>query len=122
LGYQAAIMADLGAEVFSVEVVEEFAEAAESRFVALGYDVKVRVGDGARGWAEHAPYDAILVTAAAPEPPPELVEQLRPGGRMVVPLGGPEVQQLSLVEKKADGSAAARSVMAVKFTQLELTG
>ena len=122
LGYQAAIMADLGAEVFSVEVVEEFAEAAESRFGALGYDVKVRVGDGARGWAEHAPYDAILVTAAAPEPPPELVEQLRPGGRMVVPLGGPEVQQLSVVEKKADGSAAARSVMAVKFTQLELTG
>ena len=122
LGYQAAIMADLGAEVFSVEVVEEFAEAAESRFAALGYDVKVRVGDGARGWAEHAPYDAILVTAAAPEPPPELVEQLRPGGRMVVPLGGPEVQQLSVVEKKADGSAAARSVMAVKFTQLELTG
>src|SRR5690606_14982460 len=93
LGYQAAIMADLGAEVFSVEVVEEFAEAAESRFAALGYDVKVRVGDGARGWAEHAPYDAILVTAAAPEPPPELVEQLRPGGRLVVPLGGPEVQQ-----------------------------
>lgn len=122
LGYQAAIMADLGAEVFSVEVVEEFAEAAESRFTALGYDVKVRVGDGARGWAEHAPYDAILVTAAAPEPPPELVEQLRPGGRMVVPLGGPEVQQLSVVEKKADGSTAARSVMAVKFTQLELTG
>ena len=67
LGYQAAVMAEMGAEVFSVEVVEEFAEAAEARFAALGYDVEVRVGDGSRGWAEHAPFDRILVTAAADE-------------------------------------------------------
>jgi protein-L-isoaspartate(D-aspartate) O-methyltransferase len=69
LGYQAAVMAEMGAEVFSVEVVEEFAEAAESRFKVLGYDVKVKVGDGSRGWPEHAPFDRIIVTAAAPEPP-----------------------------------------------------
>lgn len=122
LGYQAAVMAELGAQVFSVEVVEEFAEAAESRFNALGCDVKVRVGDGARGWADHAPYDAILVTAAAPEPPRELLDQLSPGGRMVVPLGGAEVQQLSVVQKQADETLYIRAVMAVKFTQLELTG
>jgi len=122
LGYQAAVMAELGAEVFSVEVVEEFAEAAEARFAALGYTVRVRIGDGSKGWTEYAPYDAILVTAAAPEPPFELVRQLEPGGRMVVPLGGPEVQQLSVVMKAGDGSIETRPVMPVKFTQLELAG
>jgi protein-L-isoaspartate(D-aspartate) O-methyltransferase len=121
LGYQAAVMSELGAEVFSVEVVEEFAEAAESRFKALGYDVKVRVGDGTRGWAEHAPFDAILVTAAAPEPPFELLEQLKPGGRMVLPIGGADVQKLSVVEKQADAVAEVREVMPVRFTQLELS-
>jgi len=122
LGYQAAIMAELGAQVFSVEVVEEFAEAAESRFRVLGYDVEVRVGDGSRGWAEHAPYDAILVTAAAPEPPAQLLAQLEPGGKMVLPLGGPDVQQLSVVSKDAAGSIEVRPSMAVRFTQLELSG
>jgi protein-L-isoaspartate(D-aspartate) O-methyltransferase len=121
LGYQAAVMSELGAEVFSVEVVEEFAEAAESRFKALGYDVKVRVGDGTRGWAEHAPFDAILVTAAAPEPPFELLEQLRPGGLMVLPIGGADVQKLSVVEKQAEAVAEVREVMPVRFTQLELS-
>ena len=122
LGYQAAVMAEMEAEVFSVEVVEEFAEAAEARFAALGYDVKVRVGDGARGWPEQAPYDAILVTAAAAVPPPELLAQLEPGGRMVVPLGGSDVQQLSVVEKTADGAIEVRHLMPVRFTQLELLG
>ena len=121
LGYQAAVMAEMGCEVFSVEVVEEFAEAAETRFAALGYAVQVRVGDGSRGWEEHAPYDAVLVTAAAPEPPFELLEQLRPGGRMVLPLGGADVQQLSVVEKKAGGLVEVREVMPVRFTQLELS-
>jgi protein-L-isoaspartate(D-aspartate) O-methyltransferase len=120
-GYQAAVMAEMGAEVFSVEVVEEFAEAAQARFAALGYDVRVRVGDGARGWAEHAPYDAVLVTAAVSEPPFDLLEQLRPGGRMVVPLGGPDVQKLSVVEKKDGGRAEVREIMSVRFTQLELS-
>ena len=122
LGYQAAVMAEMGAEVCSVEVVEEFAEGAESRFAALGYAVKVRVGDGSRGWAEQAPYDAILVTAAAPEPPFALVEQLAPAGRMVVPLGGADVQQLSVVEAISDGEFEVRPIMPVRFTRLELSG
>ena len=119
LGYQAAVMAEMGAEVFSVEVVEEFAEAAQARFSALGYGVQVRIGDGMRGWAEHAPFDAVLVTAAADEPPPELLEQLAPGGRMVVPLGDGDVQQLSVVEKARDGSVSTRNLMPVRFTRLE---
>lgn len=119
LGYQAAVMADMGAEVFSVEVVEEFAEAATARFALLGYDIKVRVGDGSRGWPEHAPYDAILVTAAASEPPQALIDQLKPGGRLVVPLGSKEQQQLSVLTKKSDGDIETRDIMAVKFTRLE---
>lgn len=119
-GYQAALMADMGARVWSVDVVEEFADAAEARFAALGYDVAVRVGDGSRGWAEHAPYDRILVTAAAAEAPEDLIEQLAPGGRMVAPLGGSDVQQLSVLEKAADGTVSTRAIMPVRFTQLEL--
>jgi len=120
LGYQAAVMADMGAEVFSVEVVEEFAEAAKARFAALGYHVNVRIGDGSRGWAEHSPFDRILVTAAAEEVPEPLIEQLAPGGRLVIPLGGKEVQQLSILEKSADGSTETRAIMPVRFTQLEV--
>ena len=120
MGYQAAVMAEMGADVFSVEVVEEFAEAASQRFAALGYNIEVRIGDGSRGWPEHAPFDAILVTAAAAEPPAALVEQLKTGGRMVIPLGGTEVQQLSVAEKQADGALMTRPVMAVRFTQLEV--
>ena len=120
LGYQAAVMTEMGAQVFSVEVVEEFAEGAKARFELLGYDIKVRVGDGSRGWADHAPFDRILVTAAAPESPSALIDQLKPGGKMVIPLGGTDVQQLSLVEKDAAGEATTRNVMPVRFTQLEL--
>lgn len=122
LGYQAAVMAEMGADVWSVEVVEEFAEAAETRFAALGYGVKVRVGDGSRGWPEQAPYDAILVTAAASEPPFALIEQLRPGSRMVIPLGGADVQQLSVLEARASGELEVRPVIPVRFTRLELGG
>jgi protein-L-isoaspartate(D-aspartate) O-methyltransferase len=122
LGYQAAVMAAMGAEVYSVEVVEEFALAAQSLLSALGHAVPIRVGDGSRGWAEHAPFDAILLTAAAAEPPPALVEQLRAGGRMVLPVGGKDVQQLCTIEKDADGEIAMRAVMAVRFTQLEVAG
>jgi protein-L-isoaspartate(D-aspartate) O-methyltransferase len=120
LGYQAAVMAEMGAEVFSVEVVEEFASEAVMRLRAFGYgDVQVRTGDGTRGWAEHGPFDKILVTAAAPAPPQALLDQLRPGGRIVMPLGGKDVQQLSVIEKKLDGSVATRGVLSVRFTQLE---
>src|SRR3954452_10166640 len=119
-GYQAALMAALGTQVRSVEIVEEFAAEARQRLAALGSDgVAIRVGDGSRGWVEHAPFDKILVTAAAPVPPPALIEQLRPGGRMVIPLGGKEVQHLSVVEKRLDSSVETREVMAVRFTMLE---
>ena len=120
LGYQAAVMADMGADVFSVEVVEEFAEAANARFGAIGYDIEVRVGDGSRGWPEKAPFDRILVTAAAEEVPPALIEQLANGARIVIPIGGSEVQQLSVIEKTANGEVRTREVMPVRFTELEV--
>ena len=120
LGYQAALMAEMGADVWSVEIVEEFAGEASLRLQQLGYPgVHVRVGDGSRGWVEHAPYDRILVTAAAPAPPPALLDELKPGGRMVIPLGGKDVQQLSVVAKAADGEVTTREVIPVRFTQLE---
>jgi protein-L-isoaspartate(D-aspartate) O-methyltransferase len=119
-GYQAALMAALGAEIFSVEIVEEFAGEARQRLDLLGTDqVSIRVGDGSRGWSEHAPFDKILVTAAAESPPPALIEQLRAGGRLVIPLGGKDVQQLSVVEKMLDGSLETKTIMPVRFTQLE---
>jgi protein-L-isoaspartate(D-aspartate) O-methyltransferase len=121
-GYQSAVMAEMGAEVFSVEVVEEFAEAAQARFEALGYNVRVRVGDGTRGWAEHAPFDAVLITAAAAELPSDLIDQLEIRGRMVIPLGDGDVQQLSVAEKQADGSVETRGLMPVRFTRLETAG
>jgi protein-L-isoaspartate(D-aspartate) O-methyltransferase len=120
LGYQSAVMAEMGAEVWSVEIVEEFANEAVMRLRAFGYgDVQVRTGDGTRGWAEHAPFDKILVTAAAAAPPQAVVDQLRPGGRLVMPLGGKDVQQLSVVEKTLDGRVSMRAVIPVRFTQLE---
>jgi protein-L-isoaspartate(D-aspartate) O-methyltransferase len=119
LGWQAAVMTALGARVWSVEIVEEFAEGARLRLAAEDHDVDIRVGDGSRGWAEHAPFDRILVTAAAPAPPQALGEQLAPGGLMVIPLGGREIQRLSVVTKAADGGLAVREVLPVRFTQLE---
>lgn len=119
LGWQAAVMSALGARVWSVEIVEEFAEGAGLRLEAEGHRVQIRVGDGTRGWPEHAPFDRILVTAAAPAPPPALAEQLAPGGRMVIPLGGKDVQQLSVATKDADGILTIREVLPVRFTQLE---
>ena len=119
-GYQAAVMAEMAAELFSVEVVEEFAEAASARFSVLGYDINVRVGDGSRGWPENAPFDRILVTAAAAEPPPALIEQLAAGGRMVIPIGGSEVQQLTVIDKTEGGEIRTREIMPVRFTELEV--
>jgi len=119
-GYQAAVLAELGARLWTVEIVEEFASEAGLRLSTLGYEgIHLRVGDGSRGWAEHAPFDRILVTAAAREAPRALLHQLADGGRMVIPLGPKEVQQLSVVEKAADGTVSVREVMPVRFTQLE---
>jgi protein-L-isoaspartate(D-aspartate) O-methyltransferase len=119
LGWQAAVMSALGAHVWSVEIVEEFAEGARLRLAAEEHEVDIRVGDGSRGWTDHAPFDRILVTAAATAAPHALTEQLAPGGKMVIPLGGKEVQQLSVVAKAADGTLTVREVLATRFTQLE---
>jgi protein-L-isoaspartate(D-aspartate) O-methyltransferase len=120
LGYQAAVLAELGAQVWSVEVVEEFAAEAGVRLMATGRaGVSIRVGDGSRGWSEHAPFDRILVTAAAAEPPAALIGQLAPDGRMVIPLGGKDVQQLSVVTREGDEAISIREVMPVRFTLLE---
>ncbi len=101
-------------------MVEEFASHAEARLSQLGRDnVAVRVGDGTRGWLEHAPLDKILVTAAAEVPPPALLEQLAPGGRMVLPLGPEEVQHLTVIDKADDGQIRARTVIPVRFGILE---
>ena len=121
LGYQAALLAELAAQVWSVEVVEEFAAEAKARLRQLAItNVGVRVGDGCRGWAEHAPFDRILVTAAAARVPRALVEQLKPGGRMVLPVGPEDAQQLTVVEKDAAGEVTTRAVLPVRFTQLEV--
>lgn len=120
LGYQTAIIAELAAQVWSVEIVEEFAEGASARLAQLAYgNVALRVGDGSRGWAEHAPFDRILVSAAAGAPPKALLDQLKPNGRMVLPIGGKEMQQLSLVEKDAGGHIAIREIIPARFTELE---
>ena len=119
-GYQAAILAELAARVWSVEIVEELASLAEARLQQLGYsNVGIRVGDGSRGWVEHAPYDKILVTAAAEQPPHALLEQLAPGGRVVMPLGGVEAQQLTVIDTDEAGGVLIREVIPVRFTALE---
>jgi protein-L-isoaspartate(D-aspartate) O-methyltransferase len=120
LGYQAAVLAELARQVWTVEMVEEFASHAEARLSQLGYgNVAIRVGDGTRGWLEHAPFDKILVTAAAAVPPTALLDQLAPGGRMVLPLGPEEIQQLTVIDKADDGRVRTRSVIPVRFGTLE---
>ena len=120
LGYQASILAQLVSQVWSVEIVEEFVSQAELRLHQLGYTrVGIRVGDGSRGWTEHAPFDKILVTAAAERPPTALLDQLKPGGKIVMPIGGAEAQQLTTIDKDADGHTRIRELIPVRFTRLE---
>jgi len=122
LGYQAAILAELAGQVWSVEIVEEFAAAAEARLRRLGRtNIGIRVGDGSRGWAEHAPFDKILVAAAAERVPPALLEQLKPGGRLVMPLGPEEAQQLTVLDKDWAGYPKSRDLIPVRFGRLETT-
>ncbi len=119
-GYHAALLAELVGRVCSVEIVEEFAGEAESRLRENGYRaVEIRVGDGSRGWSEHAPYDKIVVTAAADEAPAVLLRQLKPGGRMVLPMGGDDAQVLMVVHKDAHGGIQMRESIPVQFTRLE---
>ena len=119
-GYQAAVLAGLVRHVYSIEIIEPLAEEAGKRLATLGYDnVTVRLGDGYFGWQEHAPFDAIVVTAAASHVPPPLIEQLKPGGYMVIPVGGRwMVQQLLLIEKTVDGEIITRQQGAVRFVPL----
>jgi protein-L-isoaspartate(D-aspartate) O-methyltransferase len=119
-GYQAAVLAELVRQVHSVEIIAALATAAGQRLTRLGYDnVSVRHADGFHGWPEHAPYDGIVVTAAAPQVPPPLVEQLKPGARLVIPVGMPGgVQELKVVEKDADGSITSRNILLVAFVPL----
>ncbi len=119
-GYQAAVLAQLVRQVHSVEIIAALATAAGQRLGRLGYDnVSVRHADGYHGWPEHAPYDGIIVTAAAPRVPPPLVEQLKPGARLVIPVGLPgSVQELQVVEKHADGAIATRNILLVAFVPL----
>lgn len=122
-GYQAAILAELAKRVYSVDIIEELAQGADRRLRRLGYDnVEIRVGNGYYGWPEHAPYNKIMVTAASELIPPPLLAQLKPGGRMVVPTGIPDKQTLTLVEKSASGSLAAREILPVRFSELEDPG
>jgi protein-L-isoaspartate(D-aspartate) O-methyltransferase len=116
-GYQAAILAELVRSVYTIEIVEPLAVEARERLGRLGYrNVEVRTGDGYKGWAEQAPFDAIMVTAGADEIPPPLLRQLKPGGRMVIPVGpAGSVQHLTLIEKQADGSIHSRRIVPVRF-------
>jgi protein-L-isoaspartate(D-aspartate) O-methyltransferase len=109
-GYQAAVLAELGAEVHTIERIPELAERARGRLAQAGYEVDVHVGDGSLGLPAQAPYDAIVVAAAAPAMPESLYDQLRVRGRLVVPVGGQEGQRLEVIVRSAEGPAVARSV------------
>jgi protein-L-isoaspartate(D-aspartate) O-methyltransferase len=119
-GYQAAVLAKLVRHVYSVECIPALSTQAATALADEGIDnVKLKVGDGAVGWPEHAPYDGIIVTAAGPRIPPALVAQLRPGGRMVIPVGYQhEPQTLMLVEKDSEGAVHTREVLSVSFVKL----
>jgi protein-L-isoaspartate(D-aspartate) O-methyltransferase len=120
LGYQTAILAELAGQVWSVEIVEELADSAQARLDHLGYtNVHIRIGDGSRGWPEHAPYDQIKVAAAAEAVPGALLEQLKPAGRLVMPLGPADAQQLTTIDKDAGGVVRRRAVIPVRFSRLE---
>jgi protein-L-isoaspartate(D-aspartate) O-methyltransferase len=119
-GYQAAVLGELAREVYTIEIVAPLAKEAAARIAALGYrNVTARSGDGYAGWPEHAPFDAIIVTAAAPAVPPALIEQLKPGGRLVIPVGPQwSGQQLLVIEKDARGKTTTRDVLSVRFVPL----
>ena len=120
LGYQAALLSQLVHRVWSVEIIEELAAEAKERLRRQGYrNVGIRIGDGALGWADHAPYDKIIVTAAAELVPPALIQQLKPGGRMVLPTGPAQEQKLTVVEKDFAGRTHLRELMSVRFGLLE---
>ncbi|HET7670614.1 MAG TPA: protein-L-isoaspartate(D-aspartate) O-methyltransferase [Burkholderiales bacterium] len=119
-GYQAAVLAEVAKQVYSIELIESLGRSAAERLAAMGYrNIEVRIGDGYAGWPEKAPFDGIVVTAAAPRIPPALVAQLKPGGRMVIPVGADgAIQYLKVVTKRADGGIDERDVLPVRFVPL----
>jgi protein-L-isoaspartate(D-aspartate) O-methyltransferase len=115
-GYQAAVLAQTGCRVWTIEIFRALAEEAHGRLKRLGYtNVTVRHGDGYAGWPEMAPFDAIVVTAAAEKVPPPLLQQLGPGGRLVMPVGGESSQALLLVQKDSAGEISSREILPVRF-------
>ncbi|MGF1610788.1 MAG: protein-L-isoaspartate(D-aspartate) O-methyltransferase [Kiloniellales bacterium] len=119
LGYHAAIMAELADQIYSVEIIEELAESARRRLDGAGYtNIQFRVGNGYYGWPEHGPFDKILVASACELMPPPLLEQLKPGGRMVIPCGLAQQQFLLLVEKSSAGRISTREIMPVIFAPM----
>ena len=119
-GYQAVVLSKLVKQVYTIEIIEELGKEASKRLKTMGYNnVEVKVGDGYKGWPEHAPFDAIIVTAAAKYIPQPLVDQLKPGGRMVIPVGGVyEVQDLMLITKDASSKVVKESIIPVRFVPL----
>lgn len=119
-GYQAAVLAETVRQVYSIELIESLGRQAAERLAAMGHrNVAVRIGDGYAGWPEKAPFDAIVVTAAAPSVPPALLAQLKPGGRMVIPVGSEGVvQYLKVLTKRPDGGVDEREVLPVRFVPL----
>lgn len=119
-GYQAAVLGELAGAVYTIEIVEPLGREAADRLNRLGYrNVVTKIGDGYQGWAEHAPFDAIMVTAAPRDVPQPLIDQLKPGGRLVVPVGGQGAgQALLVIEKHPDGKITRREVLGVRFVPL----
>jgi protein-L-isoaspartate(D-aspartate) O-methyltransferase len=119
-GYQAAILAEIVKDVYTIEIFEELGKKAQERLERLAYkNVKVRVGDGYYGWEEFAPFDGIIVTCAADHIPPPLIQQLKPGGKMIIPVGGVfQVQMLMLVLKDDAGKVTVKNMLPVRFVPL----
>ena len=120
LGYQAAVLAELAHKVYSVEIIEALAQQAQKRLSRAGYtNVEVKVANGSHGLSAHAPFDKVMVTAAPDLIPSPLINQLKPGGRMMIPAGLSDNQQLILVEKSANGRLSTKEILPVRFSQLE---
>jgi protein-L-isoaspartate(D-aspartate) O-methyltransferase len=123
LGYQAAILAQLARKVYSVEIIEELGQKAKRRLREQGCsNVELKIADGYHGWSEHAPFDKVIVTAAPDLIPAPLIHQLKAGGKMVIPAGLPNTQQLIVAEKLANGRMTIKEILSVRFSQLEGTG
>jgi protein-L-isoaspartate(D-aspartate) O-methyltransferase len=121
LGYQAAILAQLARRVYSVEIIEELGQEAKRRLRQQG-NVELKIANGYHGWSQHAPFDKVIVTAAPDLIPPPLIQQLKAGGKMVIPAGLPNTQRLILAEKLANGRMTIKEILPVRFSLLEGTG